>query len=292
MRGPLEVRHVSWWFLIPGAALIILLRIVPSLVGIGYSFTDWNGVGLKANFNFLKNYIDIFNDQTMSGALVNTIVIAIAVVIASNFFGLVLALWLQVKFKLRNVYRALFFIPYALSYLATGYVWQYILSYKGPLNKLLGLFGVKAEAWLATPGWATVMIIAVMVWQLTGLCMVIYLAGLESIPEEVYEACAVDGAGTWKRFSRVTFPLLAPALAESLTLTVIFALAAFDQIVALTNGGPAGSTETLAYAAYMNTFRYSMYGRGCALAVLLMLLIAFFTVIQRRATKKAEESVS
>lgn len=293
LKGPLEVRHVSWWFLVPGAVLIILLRIVPSIIGIFYSFTDWNGLGFKANFTLFENYIAIFKDPKMSGAVVNTIIISISVVIIANILGLLLALWLQVKFKLRNVYRALFFIPYALSYLATGYVWQYILSYKGPMNQFLsGLFGVEPRAWLAEPGWATAMIILVMVWQYTGLCMVIYLAGLESISEDVHEACAVDGAGRWKKFTKVTFPLLAPALAEALTLTVIFTLAAFDQVIALTNGGPAGSTETLAYSAYKYTFNYFLYGRGAALAVLLMLLICIFTIIQKRATKKAEESVS
>ncbi len=250
LKGPLEVRHVSWWFLVPGVALILLLRIIPSIMGVGFSFTDWGGIGFKANITFFENYINIFSDKTLSGAVVNTIIISICVVIISNILGLILALWLQVKFKLRNVYRALFFIPYALSYLATAYVWQYILSYKGPFNVLVELFGVEAKAWLATPGWATVMIIVVMVWQYTGLTMVIYLAGLESISEDVHEACAVDGAGRWKKFTKVTFPLLAPALAEALTLTVIFSLAAFDVIVGLTGGGPSGATETLAYSAY------------------------------------------
>ncbi len=292
LKGPLEVRHVSWWFLVPGAALIVLLRIIPSIVGIGYSFTNWGGIGFKADLTFFDNYIKIFQDKTLSGAVFNTILISICVVIVANVLGLLLALWLQVKFKLRNVYRALFFIPYALSYLATGYVWQYILSFKGPFNQLLGKLGLEAKPWLATPGWATVMIMVVMTWQLTGLCMVIYLAGLESISEDVHEASAVDGAGRWKKFTKVVFPLLAPALAEALTLTVIFSLAAFDVIVALTGGGPAGSTETLSFAAYMNTFRYSLCGRGCALAVLLMILIAIFTIVQRRTTKKAEENVS
>ena len=142
-RRSLDTRHVPWAYAIPSVLLMVLGRLVASAIGAYYSFTDWTGLTLKANWVGLANYVRLFTDKTMSGAVWHTIVIAFLMVVLSNIFGLLLALLLQQKFKLRTLYRALFFLPFALSYLATGYVWQFILSFKGPFNQFLSLIGLE-----------------------------------------------------------------------------------------------------------------------------------------------------
>ena len=293
LRARLEVRHVPWAFAIPAIILVLLLRMIPSLTGIGYSFTNWTGLSLSADFVGLSNYAAIFSDETLRSSIGHTLLIAVLMVIFSNVIGLILALILRTNFKLKNVYRALFFLPFALSYLATGYVWQYILSYEGPLNQFLAAIGLEEfqRVWLADPDLAIYMIALVMIWQYTGLTMVIYLSGLEGIPEELDDAVAVDGASKWMKFRRVTLPLLAPAVTTAMTLTMIWGLASFDQIIALTGGGPVGATETLATVVWRYTFKYGMYGHGSALAVILMLVIAFFSVVQNSLLRRQEDRI-
>jgi raffinose/stachyose/melibiose transport system permease protein len=204
-----------------------------------------------------------------------------------------LALVLRTKFKLRNVYRALFFLPFSMSYLATGYIWNFILSYDGPFNQFLAIIGLGElqNAWLADPRYAIFMVAIVMIWQYTGLTLVIYLSGLEGIPEELEDAVAVDGASKWMKFRRVTLPLLAPAITVSMTLTMVWGLASFDQVIALTNGGPVGATETLATIVWRTTFKYGMYGTGSALAVSLTIVIAVFAIAQNTLLRQREDAL-
>ncbi len=138
-RGRLEVRHVPWLLAVPAIVLAVALRYLPSLFGAGYAFTDWTGLTLSADPIGFENFTTIFTDETARGSLLHTLLLAALVVLFSNVIGLALALVLQQRFKTRNLLRALFFLPFALSYLATGYIWQYIFSYTGPLNQFLGI---------------------------------------------------------------------------------------------------------------------------------------------------------
>ncbi|MDR1028118.1 MAG: sugar ABC transporter permease, partial [Clostridiales Family XIII bacterium] len=273
-RVRLEVRHVPWLLAVPAIALAILLRFLPSLFGVGYAFTDWTGLTLSANPVGFANFISIFTEQDMRGSVWHTLLLCFLMVICSNLIGLFLALVLRRSFKFRNVYRALFFLPFAMSHLATGYIWQYILTYEGPFNQFLGFIGLEKlqRIWLADPKLSIYMIAVVMVWQYVGLTLVIYLSGLEGIAEELNDAAAVDGASKWMKFRRVTLPLLTPAVVVATLLTIVWGLASFDQIIALTGGGPAGATETIATMVYKYSFNFGMFGRGSALAVILTLL--------------------
>jgi raffinose/stachyose/melibiose transport system permease protein len=272
---------------------MILLRYVPSLFGMGYAFTDWTGLTMSANPVGFANFLAIFKDETTRGSVWHTLLIAALLVIFSNVIGLALALVLRNNFKFRNVYRALFFLPFALSYLATGYIWQYILSYDGPINQFLAALGLEElqKVWLADPKYAIYCIAVVLVWQYAGLAMVIYLSGLEEIPEELDDAVAVDGIPKWMKFRSITLPLLAPASTVSMLLTMIWGLASFDQIIALTEGGPVGSTETLSTMVYKTTFTYGLYGRGAALAVMMTILIAVFSIVQNTLLRRREEAL-
>lgn len=290
-RSKLEVRHVPWTFAVLGIFLILGLRLIPSAIGVGYSFTNWTGIKLDADFIGLSNYIKIFSDPTLRLSVWNSVRTAIVLVIAVNVIGLLIALVLQTRLKYRNIYRAMFFLPFALCYLATGYVWKYILSYDGPLNQALSSLGLGIKAWTADTKAAFWCIIIVMIWQYVGFTMTIYLAGLQGISSEIHDATAIDNASPWKKFWKVTIPMLAPTITEAVSLSLIFALAAFDQITAITGGGPMGLTDTLATTTYSWTFRYGNYGRGCAFATILTILIALFTIVTNTLSRKWEEKL-
>ena len=169
-----------------------------------------------------------------------------------------------------------------MSSLAVSYVWQFIFSYTGPLNGLLDAIGLESfkRAWTGDPTWAIWTILVVLVWQFVGLSMVMYLAGLEGIPEELDEASAVDGASTFRRFRKITLPLLAPAITVSVTLSTIYGLGVFDQVLAVTGGGPVDASETLATQIYKQTFAFGRFGYGTALSLVLTVLITVLAVAQ------------
>lgn len=284
------LRRVPWGFAVPAVLAVVVLRYGSTILGALYSFTDWNGLGLYPHWIGLRNFANIVKDAATRAALWHTLQLAIMFVVIVNLTGLGLALGLRRTLKTRNLLRAIFFLPAVLSELATAYVWQFIFQYNGPLNSLLGWVGLDSwkKAWTADPQWALYTILFVLIWQLSGLTMVIYLAGLQSIPEELDDAAAVDGASTWSRFRRITLPLLAPATTISVTLTLIFGLRVFDQVIALTNGGPVFNTETLATQVYKQSFVYSHFGYGAAIAVVLTVLIAVATLLQTALLRARE----
>jgi raffinose/stachyose/melibiose transport system permease protein len=276
------LKKVSWLLAVPAISVLVCLRFLPSIIGGTYAFTDWNGAGAGASWIGLGNFRTIFSDPTTSSALVHTFQLAGLLVVICNVLGLLLAMSLRRSLKTRNLMRAMFFLPFALSHLATGYIWQYIFQYNGPLNRILGAVGLDSfqGVWLADPTWAIYTILVVLVWQYTGLTMVIYLAGLEGIPDEIHDAVAMDGASSWLKFRKVTLPLLAPAITVSATLTLIFGLGAFDQVLSLTGGGPVNATETLATQVWQHTFVYGRFGYGSALALILTGLVATLSIAQ------------
>ena len=211
----------------------------------------------------------------------------IGFVILSNVFGLLFALALNRTLKTRYLLRTLVFMPVVLSPVAVSFIWKFIFDYNGPLNQILGAIGLKSleTAWLASPSLAIVCILVVLVWQSIGFVMVTYLAGLATVPPELEEAAALDGAGIWRRFRSVTVPMIQPSIAIATTLTLIQGLRVFDQVMALTGGGPSHATETLATEIYNQTFTYQQFGFGAAMALLLSVLILIFTVVQQSITR-------
>jgi raffinose/stachyose/melibiose transport system permease protein len=271
-----------WLWVVPAVAVVLALRYAATGAGAWYAFTDWDGISTHANFVGLDNFRHIFRDPSSRGALEHTLELAFSFVIVSNVFGLALALALNRTVKTRGLLRALFFAPVVMSSLAVSYIWQFIFSYSGPLNGGLGHLGLDSlkRGWTGDPTWALWTIFIVLVWQFTGLSMVMYLAGLQGIPEELDEASAVDGASTWRRFRKITLPLLAPAITVSLTLATIYGLGVFDQVFALTGGGPVDASETLATQIYKQTFAYGRFGYGTALSLILTVLITVLALAQ------------
>lgn len=281
-RGRAGFRRVPWLVAVPAVGFLLAFHIAPTVAGGYYAFTDWDGISPHANVVGFDNFTDILTDSTTSGALLHTMQLTVLFVIFANAIGLALALGLHRQIKSRNFLRSLFFLPAVVSPVVVSFLWQYMLHRDGIVNEFLTAVGLESltRSWLADPGWALWAILIVMIWQFSGLCMVIYLAGLESVPEELLEAAAVDGAGMWRRFRRVTLPLLAPAITICMTLTLIFGLRAFDQVIALTGGGPVDATETLATQVWKQTFSLGQYGKGAALALILSALIAVLSISQ------------
>jgi raffinose/stachyose/melibiose transport system permease protein len=203
-------------------------------------------------------------------------------VLAVNAFGLLLALGLNRAVKSRHFLRVLFFAPVALSPIAVSYIWHWVFDTSGGLNEVLGDVGLASlqRAWLGDPSTALWTILVVLLWQFSGFAMVLYLAGLQSIPDDLYEATIVDGASAWFRLRKVVLPLLAPAITVSATMTLIIGLRVFDQVYALTDGGPAGASETIALQVYKQTFTAGRYGYGAALALIQTGLIAVVALLQ------------
>lgn len=291
-RRPGLLRFGHWWWALPGIVLVIGVHYVATAIGGFFAFTDWSGIG---GFQWIgiDNFVRIFGDPTQVGALSNTLFLAFASVILSNVVGLGLALALNRGLKTRYALRVLFFMPVVLSPLAVSYVWKFIFDFNGPINGFLRAVGLEefAKAWVADPAWAIWTILIVIVWQNTGFAMVIYMAGLAAVPVEIEEAAAIDGANLRQRFWHVTFPSIRPAVAIATTLGLVNGLRVFDQIMAMTGGGPAGATETLATQVYKETFALGHFGYGAALALVLTVIILVFAVIQQRvANPRTEES--
>jgi raffinose/stachyose/melibiose transport system permease protein len=211
-----------------------------------------------------------------------------------NAIGLALALALNRALKTRHFLRAVFFAPVILSPLALSYVWQWMFMgglQEGALNRLLAGVGLGSlrHQWLADPSTALWSVLVVMVWQYTGLAMVVYLAGLQAIPDELVEAAYVDGASAWDRLRRVVLPLLAPAITIAGTLTLIIGLRQFDQVWALTNGGgPVFATENLATQTYKQSFVFGRFGYGAAFALILTALVAALALMQLALLRRNE----
>ena len=275
-----------WWWALPGVVLMLALIYFTTASGAFYAFTDWTGIG---DFNFvgLDNFAKIFRTSELTGALVNTLILAFGFLIFTNIFGLLFALALNRTLKSRFVLRTLLFMPVVIAPIAVSYIWKFIFAFHGPLNQTLAAIGLTSwqHDWLGDPHLALWCVLVVMVWQSIGFTMVIYLAGLATVPVELEEAAVLDGAGTFTRFRRIIVPMIQPSIAIATTLMLIQGLRVFDQVLALTAGGPAGSTQTLGTEVYQHSFVFNNFGFGASLALVLSVLILVFTVIQQYATR-------
>ena len=281
-----KIGYGRWWWALPAVVLMLMLIYATTATGAFYAFTDWAGIG---DFTFvgLDNFRKIFATSELTGALVNTLLLAFGFLVFTNILGLLFALALNRSLKSRFVLRTLLFMPVVIAPIAVSYVWKFIFAFNGPLNQTLGAIGLKSwqHDWLGDPDLALWCVLAVMVWQSVGFCMVIYLAGLATVPVDIEEAAVLDGAGVFKRFRHITVPMIQPSIAIATTLTLIQGLRVFDQVLALTAGGPAGSTQTLGTEVYQQAFVFNNFGFGASLALVLSVLILIFTVIQQYATR-------
>jgi raffinose/stachyose/melibiose transport system permease protein len=283
---PHQLGYGRWWWALPAVVLMLALIYATTASGAFYAFTNWTGIG---DFDLvgLSNFRRIFSNDELVGSLVNTLLLAVGFLVLTNVLGLLFALALNRGLKTRFVLRTLLFMPVVIAPIAVAYIWKFIFAFDGPLNQTLGAVGLTSwqHDWLAEPKLALAAVLVVMVWQNTGFVMVIYLAGLATVPVELEEAASLDGAGVFQRFRLVVLPMIQPSVAIATTLMLIQGLRIFDQVLALTGGGPSGATQTLATEIYQQTFVFTNFGFGAALALVLSVLIMVFTVVQQYATR-------
>lgn len=280
--------RAPWWFVVPAIAVYLFIVVVPSANGAVFSFSDWNGLRPDWSFVGLDNYAEVFSDRTARAALTNTLLLAALATVVQNILGLLLALGVNSMVKSRYVLRVIFFAPVVLTPLVAGYVWSFLLSPNGAVNDALRALGLGAltHDWLGDPHTALYAIVAEIVWQFSGYSMVIYLAGLQAIPAEVVEAATIDGAGAWSKFRHVVLPLLNGAVVINVMLCLIGGLKQFDQVMAMTGGGPGTATETISTAIYKSAFTLGDFPFSIALAVVMTVVIAVLASIQFRLTQR------
>jgi raffinose/stachyose/melibiose transport system permease protein len=279
------------WFAAPALAIYALIVLYPSLAGAVYAFTDWSGIG-SAKWVGLDNFKTLFSDEQSFGSLENTLELTAFIVVVQNAIGLALALAVHSRIKARQVLRVMFFAPAVLSPVVIAFLWKYMFNPDpdAGLNALLGFLGLGflRQNWLGDPGVALWAVGLTVVWQFAGYSMVIFLAALQGIPRELEEAAALDGAGRWQRFRHIVLPLIAPAMTINLTLSTIGGLKLFDQVFAITGGGPGYSTETLSTLIYKQAFVFGAYGYSTAVALVLTLLVSALALLQVRYLQSRE----
>jgi raffinose/stachyose/melibiose transport system permease protein len=279
------------WFAAPALAVYALIVLYPSLAGAAYAFTNWSGIG-HAKWVGLANFKTLFSDEQSFTSLKNTLELTAFIVVVQNAIGLALALAVHSRIKGRQVLRVMFFAPAVLSPVVIAFLWKYMFNPDpdAGLNALLGFLGLGflQQNWLGDPSVALWAVGLTVVWQFAGYSMVIFLAALQGIPAELEEAAALDGAGSWQRFRHIVFPLIAPAMTINLTLSTIGGLKLFDQVFAITNGGPGYATETLSTLIYKQAFVFGLYGYSTAVALVLTLLVSALALVQVRYLQSRE----
>ncbi|MFC4737912.1 carbohydrate ABC transporter permease [Bacillus daqingensis] len=283
----MENKHLSFWlFLAPVLLALSVVVLIPLLFGVFYSFTDWNGLGFSA-FVGLEHYTRLLQDGRFLSSLWFTIQFAFVTVILLNALGLGLALLVTQKLRSSNLLRTIFFMPNLIGGLILGFIWQFIfISVFADLGDLFGIAGLNGWLTTATTGfWGLVILTS---WQLAGYIMIIYIAYLQSIPEELLEAAKVDGANAFQRFRNVTFPLVAPAFTVSMFLTLSTSFKIYDQNLSLTDGGPFNSTEMIAMNIVYTAFSSNEMAYGQAKAIIFFLFVAIIAVTQVYYNKKKE----
>ncbi|MEU8608178.1 sugar ABC transporter permease [Actinoplanes sp. NPDC048791] len=283
-----------WWFMLPALVLFTFVVLVPSARGVYYAFTDWDGLDPDFALVGLRNFADLAGDADALQAVWHTLLIAVAITVIQNGIGLLLALGVNSMIKTRNVLRVLLFAPAVITPIVTAYLWRNLLGPDGAVNSVLGAVGLGSwrQDWLGDPDLALWMIVLVVVWQFAGYSMVIFLAGLQSIPREIYEAAAIDGTGAVRRFWSIVRPLLAPAITINLMLSIIGGIKLFDQVYALTGGGPGHATDTISTLIYKDAFTLGEFGYSVALAVVLTVIVAIVSAGQYAVLSRNERAAS
>jgi raffinose/stachyose/melibiose transport system permease protein len=285
-------------FLLPSVFAFCMVIIIPFIMGIYYSFTNWNAItGTAVKWVGFKNYIAIHTDITFLHSFLVTVAYALMNIAVLNVCAFFMALLVTGKLKFKGIYRAGFFLPNLIGGIILGYIWQFIFNNAIPsFGEMIGFTWLKENQFLANQYLALLAIVIVSTWQYAGYIMMIYVAAIQGIPDSLMEAAQIDGANYGQRLRHITFPLVAPAFTVSMFLTLINSFKQFDVNYALTAGGPSGmfmgralmTNEFLALNIYQTAFSYRQLAQGQAKAIIFFLVITVISIIQVRANKKKE----
>ncbi len=276
----------SFWamiFLIGPLLLLSIFVFFPILFAFVVSFYDWNLLIPDKPFVGLANYSALFKDEVFIKSIKNTIIYTIGVVPTQTFAALFLAFIMNQKIRGRTFFRIAFYVPAITSSVVTSIIFVWIYSKPGLLNYLLAGIGIDAQIdWLTNPNTVLPSIMMLNIWTTSGFFMVSFLAGLQSIPQSLYEAAKIDGANTWQQFWRITVPMVRPITFFVMVMSLIGCFQVFDQIFIMSSGGPDNASTTMSYFVYQNSFKYFKFGFGAASAVVLACIIFASTYLQKR----------
>ena len=275
---------------IPVVALFFCFNTLPLLKGVMYSFTNFKGFG-SYDWVGVRNYMDLFQDVRVGNSYWFTFKLAIVTTIVVNVISLLLAMALNSKIRAKSFFRGAYFLPNILGALVVGYIFNYFFTYILPaVGEMIG-WETLSSSLLSSKNLAWIAIVIVCAWQAIAMNTIIYISGLQTVPEDVYEAGAIDGATGWNKFKNLTFPLILPFFTINMVLCVKNFLMVFDQIMALTKGGPAQSTESISYLIYQNGMAGGQFGFQSANAVIFVLVIVAISVTQMTVLGKKEEQL-
>lgn len=264
-----------WWFLAPAFDVLIVFFLVPTVYNFVYAFTDWSSFKSQINVIGTDNFSSLLENGTLLKSLRITLAYAVMVAIFQNLFGLLLALFLEKDSTVNRAARVVFFIPVVMSALAVGYIFQALLKPEGALNQILSFVTGQdvTIAWLGSTTWTLVIVAMIHAWKWMGLSMLVYLAGLKTISDDVMEAARLDGASSWQMFWKVRFPLIGPAITFNVATALLGSMNGFDIVQATTGGGPARSTEIFNIFVF-RTFGQGLYAQATTMSLLLFVVVA------------------
>jgi len=283
----LKSNLVAYSFVLPNLIGFVAFTLAPMAVGLALSLMKWDGAG-EMTFVGPRNFARMFRDETFRISLGNTLYYVVGVVPTTLACSLGMAVLLNWNLKGRNFFRAVFFFPYVASLVAIAVVWNMMFHpAMGPVNNLLRALGVQnPPRWSASTAWVMPTVIMASVWKNAGYYMIIYLAALQGIPRDLYEAARIDGANAWQCFRRITMPMLTPATFFVSMMLVISSFKVFDLIYVMTNGGPGRASNVLVFTIYDQAFVANEFGYSSAIAMMLFLIVLGITVVQFRMEKK------
>lgn len=271
-------------FVIPTLILFGVFVAYPFFQGFPMSFQKWDGMSPEKVFVGFSNYVRFFKDPNVWNALRNTLVFTIVSMIFANILGLLLALMISKNTKINNMFRTIIFIPYSLSLVLSAYIWRYVFSDVG-----YGLLNIPSP--LGSTRWVMVGLAVIAIWRDSGYCMVVYIAAIQGISLEYYEAAKIEGCSRIKTFRFITLPMIGPAITSNMTLLLAWGMKVFDYPMAATGGGPGRASETMAMLIYNNLFTYHRAGYGQAIAIIFTALIFFFSIMVSRTLRSREVEV-
>ena len=282
----IDQEHISaWLYLAPALILLGIFVFYPTVRLICDSFYSWDGMGERTFVGF-QNYRTLIEDEEFWQTVKNSFVFIVGSVPTGMAISLAMALLIQKHLIGRDIFRTIFFAPVVTSLVAAGLVFVWLLNYDfGVLNLMLEKIGLAKMPWLVDDKYAMFSVIVMTIWKDAGYNMILFLAGLNNISESYYEAARIDGAGSWQTFWKITWPLLMPTTFFILVVRIIFSFRAFEQIFAMTKGGPVGSTTVFVYYIYEKAFRYFEMGYASTAAIALLLIVLVLTYIQFKVVK-------
>lgn len=284
MNQKTKKRLQEFTFVLPALIIFSIFVVYPFLQGFPISFTKWDGMSPVKKYVGLSNYIRIFQDANVLNAIKNTLIFTAVTMVFSNLFGLLFALMISKKSKVNNLLRTCIFVPYCLSLVLSSYIWRYVYS-----DVFFNVFGIPSP--LGSRAWVMIGLSVISIWRDAGYCMVVYIAAIQGVSKDYYEAAELEGATSWQKFKAITFPMIAPAVTANFTLLLAWGMKVFDYPMAATGGGPGRTSETVAMLIYNNLFTYFKAGYGQAIAVVFTIAIFIVSTLVSKNLRAREVEI-